>query len=73
MTLFMPLSCPHCGAEAGRFDFGPINVDGKRKTGRSQWPCGFNYEIMLKLENKPDGTQDWVQREYTYHKCGRVR
>ena len=29
----MPLACPHCGCEAGRYDFGKINVDGKRIEG----------------------------------------
>lgn len=71
----MPTKCPTCGCDAGRYDFGPINLGG-RYQGRSQWPCGFNYE--LKFVDYPgedtEGNEIVLieQKEITYHTCQRM-
>jgi hypothetical protein len=70
----MPLACPHCGCEAGRYDFGAINTDGKRTSGRSQWPCGFNYELTYReyCDSDDHGAPQPVQDEIVYHACQRI-
>ena len=68
----MPLACPHCGAEAGRYDFGSINVGG-RFSGHSQWPCGFNYELTTETLFDEEARQDVIvdQKEVIHHPCQR--
>lgn len=71
---FMPTACPHCGADAGRYDFGAINLGG-RYEGRSQWPCGFNYELKfediagLDAEDNPIVLRE--QKEIVHSECRR--
>lgn len=69
----MPLACPHCGCEAGRYDFGSINVGG-RFHGHSQWPCGFNYELLTEaLFDEIEQKEVIVdQKEIVYHQCQRI-
>ena len=71
----MPMACPTCGANAGRYDFGRINTGG-RYEGRSQWPCGFNYELRFEeypgedIEGNPTVTRE--QKEIVYQACRRL-
>ena len=61
----MPLRCPTCGSgETGRYDFGPINVDGAREIGHTQFPCGFNYELkVVEFAGKDSEQVEIVHRE----------
>jgi hypothetical protein len=72
----MPLACPYCGCEAGRYDFGPNN-SGDRYVGHSQWPCGFNLELTVEdlpagedVDGRPQRHQE--QHETVFHTCQRV-